>query len=360
MVLRLHTRLCEQLGIQYPIVQAGMAGGPTTAALVAAVSEAGGLGTLGAAYMSPEAVRETVREIRKRTERPFAVNLFAVSMKDDLSRVEEVQRMLHPLREEMGISEGAFHFTTPNTFTEQFQVLIEEQVPIISTAFGILKEEDMRLAKEEKRTVITMVTSVKEALTAQEQGADILVAQGSDAGGHRGTFSLENHPYGVNVGTFSLVPQVVDAVEIPVIAAGGIMDGRGLVAALALGARGVQLGTRFLTAAESGAHPAYKQALLDSTEESTVITKAFSGRPARGIRNTFIRHVEQSGTEPLPFPSQNTATSDIRKEAARQNNPGYMSLWAGQAARLLKADMKASDIVQELVQEAASLLHRDG
>lgn len=357
MELHLHTALCEQLGIHYPIVQAGMAGGPTTAALVAAVSEAGGLGTLGAAYMEPKAIRETIREIRRLTNRPFAVNLFAVSMEDDLSRIDEVQRMLHSLREQLGISQGALHFSTPDPFSEQFQILLEEQVPVISTAFGVLNDEAMRLAKQEKRTVIAMVTSVNEALMAEEQGADILVAQGSDAGGHRGTFSLENYAYGVNVGTFSLVPQVVDAVQVPVIAAGGIMDGRGLAAALALGAQAVQLGTRFLAAVESGAHPAYKQALLESTEESTVITKAFSGRPARGIRNAFIRHVEQSGIAPLPFPSQNTATGDIRKEAARQNNPEYMPLWAGQATRLLKADTKASDIVQEIMQEAASILN---
>lgn len=357
MALHLHTALCEQLDIHYPIVQAGMAGGPTTAALVAAVSEAGGLGTLGAAYMEPKAIRETIREIRRLTNRPFAVNLFAVSMEDDLSRIDEVQRMLHSLREQLGISQGALHFSTPDPFSEQFQILLEEQVPVISTAFGVLNDEAMRLAKQEKRTVIAMVTSVNEALMAEEQGADILVAQGSDAGGHRGTFSLENHAYGVNVGTFSLVPQVVDAVQVPVIAAGGIMDGRGLAAALALGAQAVQLGTRFLAAVESGAHPAYKQALLESTEESTIVTKAFSGRPARGIRNAFIHHVEQSGIAPLPFPSQNTATGDIRKEAARQNNPEYMSLWAGQATRLLKADTKASDIVQEIMQEAASILN---
>nr|WP_313788057.1 nitronate monooxygenase [Paenibacillus larvae] len=234
MALHLHTALCEQLGIHYPIVQAGMAGGPTTAALVAAVSEAGGLGTLGAAYMEPKAIRETIREIRRLTNRPFAVNLFAVSMEDDLSRIDEVQRMLHSLREQLGISQGALHFSTPDPFSEQFQILLEEQVPVISTAFGVLNDEAMRLAKQEKRTVIAMVTSVNEALMAEEQGADILVAQGSDAGGHRGTFSLENYAYGVNVGTFSLVPQVVDAVQVPVIAAGGIMDGRGLLRLLPL------------------------------------------------------------------------------------------------------------------------------
>jgi len=234
--------------------------------------------------------------------------------------------------------------------------LLEEEVPVISTAFGVLPDDAMREAKAAGRTVMTMVTTVEEAKLAEEKGADVLVAQGSDAGGHRGTFDITKHPYGANIGTFSLVPQIVDNVRVPVVAAGGVMDGRGLVAALALGAQGVQLGTRFLTSAESGAHPAYKKALLESTEEDTVITKAFSGRPARGIRNAFIDHVENSGVAPLPFPSQNTATGDIRKEAAAQNDPRYLSLWAGQATRLLTDGDRAEEIVKEIIAQAQELL----
>ncbi|GEN35713.1 MULTISPECIES: NAD(P)H-dependent flavin oxidoreductase [Aneurinibacillus] len=356
MKLDLQTELCRRLNITYPVIQAGMAGGPTTAEMVAGVSNAGGLGKLGAAYMVPDAIRDTVRAIRRLTDRPFGVNLFTVDMTDDLSRVREVQRMLDPLREELGIAHGKEDLRTPNWFAEQFQVLLEEEVPVISTAFGVLPDDAMREAKAAGRTVMTMVTTVEEAKLAEEKGADVLVAQGSDAGGHRGTFDITKHPYGANIGTFSLVPQIVDNVRVPVVAAGGVMDGRGLVAALALGAQGVQLGTRFLTSAESGAHPAYKKALLESTEEDTVITKAFSGRPARGIRNAFIDHVENSGVAPLPFPSQNTATGDIRKEAAAQNDPRYLSLWAGQATRLLTDGDRAEEIVKEIIAQAQELL----
>lgn len=162
---------------------------------------------------------------------------------------------------------------------------------------------------------------------------------------------------GTNIGTFALVPQIVDRVKIPVIAAGGVMDGRGLVAALVLGAQGVQMGTRFLTAAESGAHPAYQQALLQSTEESTVITKAFSGRPARGVLNEFIRQWDAGGVEPLPFPTHNTVTRDVRNAAARQNNADYMSLWAGQGTRLLTSGQKAEEIMAEIINQALALLH---
>jgi nitronate monooxygenase len=354
--LRLQTELCRQLDITYPIIQSGMAGGPTTVEMVSAVSRAGGLGTLGAAYMEPEAIREAVRVIRCLTDRPFGVNLFVADMTDDFSRVREVQQILNPIRQELGIAPGNEQLRTPDRFIEQFQVLLEEDVPVISTAFGVLPDGAMREAKAARRIVMTMVTTVEEARYAEEQGADIIVAQGSDAGGHRGTFDIEKHPYGANIGTFSLVPQVVDSIRIPVVAAGGVMDGRGLVAALALGAQGVQIGTRFLTAAESGAHPVYQKALLESTEESTVITKAFSGRPARGIRNAFIEHVENSGVEPLPFPSQNTATGDIRRAAAAQNNPQYLSLWAGQATRLLTDGEHAEEIMKQIISQAREIV----
>ncbi|WP_074011133.1 NAD(P)H-dependent flavin oxidoreductase [Numidum massiliense] len=367
MTLRIHTPLCERLQIHYPIVQAGMAGGVTSVDMVAGVAEAGGLGTLGAAYMAPEAIRQAIRNIRAKTERPFAVNLFATSLQDDFSRVEEVATVLQPIREKLGIISAEADRTaevaakvsslqTPDRFTEQFEVLLSEQVPVISTAFGVLPEDAMREAHAAGCTVIAMVTTVQEAQLAEEKGAHVIVAQGSDAGGHRGTFDVAKHPHGANVGTFSLVPQIVDSVRIPVIAAGGIMDGRGLVAALALGAQGVQMGTQFLTTRESSAHPAYKQALWESTEESTTITNAFSGRPARGLRNAFIEAVESSGVAPLPFPSQNTITSDIRRAAAAQNEAQYMSLWAGQATRLLNDGVSAEEVIHRIVDEATRIL----
>lgn len=354
----LHTPLCELLGIDLPIIQAGMAGGPATPSLVAAVSAAGGLGTLGAAYMEPEAIREAVRAVRRLTDKPFAANLFVAPMRDDYSRYAEVQPVLDRIGAELDLAPraGISPPATPDRLERQFAVLLEEGVPVISTAFGPLPEPLGRAAREAGRIVATMVTTVEEALTAEAAGSDILVAQGSDAGGHRGTFDTSRRPYGALVGTFSLVPQIADRVKAPVVAAGGVMDGRGLAAALLLGAQGVQLGTRFLTAAESGAHPAYKEALLAASEDDTVITRWFSGRPARGLRNRFIEAAEQSGLEPLPFPSQNTATGPIRQAAAERNDAQYMSLWAGQALRLLTRDTPAARIVREIADEARSRL----
>jgi len=357
MSIRLQTELCKIFQIRYPLFLAGLAGGPSTVKLVAAVSNAGGLGTLGAAYMEPDAIRDAIEEIRKLTDKPFAVNLFAVQMSDCNAGIEEAQLELNRARDTLNIPHAAMEpIETPDRFAEQIAVLLEQKVPVISTAFGVLPEPFMREAKAAGIKVVTMATTVHEALLAEQSGCDAVVAQGSEAGGHRGTFDVSIHPMGANIGTFALVPQVTDQVRIPVVAAGGIMDGRGFVAALALGAQGVQMGTRFLTAIESGAHAAYKQALLGSTEESTVITKVFSGRPARGVRNEFIRQWDASGLEPLPFPTQNTATRDIRSAAAQQSNADYMSLWAGQATRLLTNGQSAEAIVAETMEQARTLL----
>jgi nitronate monooxygenase len=357
MRIQLETNLCTMFNIRYPIFLAGMAGGPGTVELVAAVSNAGGLGTLGAAYMTPSAIRKAIREIRQLTDAPFGVNLFSIQLTDNNERTKEVQRELNQVRDQLGITHAAEEpVVTPDHFEEQFAVVLEEKVPVISTAFGVLPEPLMRQAKSAGMRIVTMVTTVNEAILAEQSGCDAIVAQGSEAGGHRGTFDISNHPMGANIGTFALVPQIVDCVRIPVVAAGGIMDGRGLVAALALGAQGVQMGTRFLTSHESGAHAAYQKALLNSTEESTVITKVFSGRPARGVRNPFIRQWDASGVEPLPFPTQNTATRDIRNAAASQSNADYMSLWAGQGTRMLTSGQNAGHIVTETIQQAMSIL----
>lgn len=355
-MIALKTRFCELFGIEYPIIQAGMAGGSTTVELVSSVSEAGGLGVLGAAYMTPDALRAAIGDIARQTSKPFGVNLFAAEAEDDFSRLEEVQQILNPFRTELGITQPPASLASPDWSGEQFEICLEFGVPVISTAFGCLSAEQMARAKSKNIKVVAMVTTVEEAKIAERAGVDAIVAQGSEAGGHRSTFTLGRHPFGAQIGTMSLVPQTVDAVGIPVVAAGGIADGRGLVASLFLGAQAVQIGTRFLSSKESAAHEVYKQALFESTEESTVITKSFSGRPARGIKNRFIEEFEQKNIEPLPFPSQNTATKDIRAAAAKAANPEFMSLWAGQSTRMLTHEMAAADIVRTIMREAEQLL----
>ncbi len=358
-MITLQTPLCDVLDIKYPIIQAGMAGGSTTVELIANVCNAGGLGSLGAAYMMPDDMRKTIRDIKQQTDRPFAVNLFCVEdiiNPNEKKHEHEVKEVLISLGKNLGIKEEYIQFQTPDLFNERFQVLIEEEVPIISTAFGILPVDKMEATKQRKIKVISMVTTVKEAMIAEKAGVNVIVAQGNDAGGHRSTFDIKEHPQGANIGTFSLIPQVVENVNIPVVAAGGVMNGRGLVAALALGAQGVQMGTKFLGSKESGIHPLYKKALFDSTEEHTVITKNFSGRPARGIKNKFIEEFDRTGVDPLAYPIQNTATSYIRKEAFKQNQIECMALWAGQGLRLIHHENHAEMIIKELMDEAEKIL----
>ncbi|MGC5772900.1 NAD(P)H-dependent flavin oxidoreductase [Paenibacillus pabuli] len=357
MAIQLKTNLCDVFNIRYPIVLAGMAGIPHMVPMVSAVSNAGGLGTLGAAYMSPSDIKEAIRGIRKLTQEPFSINIFSVMGADQYSNFNQVNESLNGIRTSLGISHPVVNdIRTPDYFEEQFKILLDEKVPIVSTTFGLISEKLMEKAKRAGIQIVNTATTVDEAVQAEQRGCDVIVAQGTEAGGHRGTFDVSSRPMGANIGTMALVPQIVDRVKIPVIAAGGIMDGRGLVAALSLGAQGIQMGTRFLTAAESGVHPAYKKALLESTEESTVVTNAFSGRPARGITNAFIRRWDENHIEPLPFPTQNTLTRDIRNASSRLNNPDYMALWAGQGTRMLKANQEVSSIIHQVMDEAQRII----
>ena len=246
-MINLKTEICDVLNIKYPIIQAGMAGGATTPELIAEVSKAGGLGILGAAYMKPEDIRQAINDIRKLTDKPFAVNLFCVDNSADLDaeKKEAVMTELLKIGKDLDVSEADIQFNTTDYFNEQFRILIEEKVPVISTAFGLLSEDKVKEAKDAGMKITAMITTVEEAVLAEKSGADIIVAQGSDAGGHRGTFDLTRHENGADIGTFSLVPQVRDKVNIPVAAAGGVNDSRSLAAALVLGAAGVQIGTRF-------------------------------------------------------------------------------------------------------------------
>ncbi|WP_028776957.1 NAD(P)H-dependent flavin oxidoreductase [Shimazuella kribbensis] len=354
----LDTNFCSVFGIRYPVVLAGMAGGPSTPELVATISRAGGLGTLGAAYMTPEKIREAIRSIRKLTDAPFAVNLFISQMQTSTVPIERnVQYTLNQMRDDLGLPQKYdTSITITDNFDQQFAVLIEEKVPVISTAFGILSNRYRDQAKAAGVKLIAMATTVEEAILAEKAGCDAVVAQGMEAGGHRGTFDVSDQSMGANVGLFSLLPQIVDHLHIPVLAAGGIMDGRGLVAALALGASGVQMGTKFLTTIESGAHPAYKQALIKAKTEDVVLTTVFSGRPARGIKNRFMEHWEKIGVQPMHFPIQNSLTRDIRDAASAENNTDYMSLWAGQGVGILTQEQYAEEVFLEIVGEANRLL----
>jgi nitronate monooxygenase len=351
----MNTKITEAVDIEYPIVQGPMAGGPTTPELVAAVSNAGGLGSLGAAYLPPKKLREQIREIRDLTQRPFNVNLLIPSPFEAVpERIERANSLLARYREELGIEVPEGYAPFEEDFYNQLEVVLEERVPVFSFTFGSLESRLVERLKEKGTTVIGTATTVREGLRLQEEGIDVVVAQGAEAGGHRGTF-LSDHRDAL-IGTMALVPQMVDVLSVPVIAAGGIMDGRGLVAALALGAEAVQMGTAFLVCEESGAHPEFKRAVLEASEDETAVTRAFSGRAARGVKNRVLNEVGEHEEELPPFPIQNTLTKDIRAAAQKQNRPEFMSLWSGQAVRLAHPTGVA-ELVRSVVKGAEVVLH---
>ncbi|WLR61911.1 NAD(P)H-dependent flavin oxidoreductase [Guptibacillus hwajinpoensis] len=360
-VLWNETLVTSILNIEYPIVQAGMAGGVTTPQLVASVSNTGGLGSLGAGYMTPDQMRVAIKEIKQITTRAFAVNLF-IPEEDHSSNevVEKTKQVLQRYAAKLGIEDYSYtekpFSALKKEYKEKLKILIEEDVPVCSFTFGLPSKEEVQQLKRKGIILIGTATTVNEAIINEESGMDLVVMQGAEAGGHRGTFDSEVDSS--LVGISSLIPQTVDAIKIPVIAAGGIMDGRGILSMLVLGAEAVQMGTAFVTCEESGAHPLHKQAILTSTEEQTMITPVFSGKSARGIKNDFIIEMTESNIPMLPgYPVLNTLTKEIRKQAAVQNHPEWMSLWSGQSPRL-STSKSAEEIIRCSVSEVKNIINR--
>jgi nitronate monooxygenase len=350
--------LHSRIGIEHPIIQAPMAGGATTPALVSAVSNAGALGFIGAAYLTPDQILEQARIVRERTERPFGINLFVpVPQTSAPASVEAALEALAPYHAELGLAKPAVPARTAQDFDDQLAAAAESGAAVFSFTFGLLSESAMSVVRSRGMLVVGTATTVEEAVALERSGVDAVVAQGSEAGAHRGTFGAAPFEAAM-VGTMALVPQVADVVRVPVIASGGIMDGRGIAASLALGAAAVQMGTAFLLAEESGIPDGYKDAIVGARETDTRVTRAFSGRAARGIANRFMDEVEALGAAAnLGYPAQNALTRPLRTAAAKQNRPEFLSLWAGQGLRLARR-APAGSIVRHLVSETDATLRR--
>lgn len=346
------TRLTQLLGIRHPILLAGMAGGPTTPELVAAVSRGGGLGVFGAHNVPLDTLRGNIRRARAAADgAPIGINVLLAAPTDASTTPEAVHGGLTGVRVCFGLEPTpAPPAAAPPAMVELVSTALEEGVEVIAVGLGD-PAPIATLAHDAGAKVVAMVTTVDEARHVVASGADVVVAQGWEAGGHRSTFLTGPDEGLPSVGTFALVPQVAAAVDVPVVAAGGVMDGAGLAAALCLGADGVQLGTRFLGAREAGVPDSYRERLRKAQDVDTRIIRAVSGRPARGVPNTIVSQLESVGGT-LGWPRQAAAWSDIRTHAVREGDAEHFPLWAGQAAgRLDEESREAAQIVADIIAE---------
>lgn len=349
--------LTEKLGIQYPIIQGPFGGGLSTIELLSTVSNAGGLGSFGAHIVSPSQIHELVSDIRTSTDKPFAINLWVSDHDEgglDMQRdaFEDYVGYFQPYYEALNIAPPSFPEKYTERYEEQVQALIDAKPPVFSFVFGIPSEDILEQCRRKGIITIGAATTLDEALAIEAAGVDIVLATGLEAGGHRVSFLDE--PENSLYGGLALIPQIAERVRIPVIAAGGISDARGVKAALSLGAQGVQMGTAFLACEESGTSQMHKELLFSKAAYKTVLSRAFTGRLARFISNELIRSIDSQDDLPLPFPIQSFFTSALKREASQQGNREFASLYAGQGAPLLKHN-KASDLLASIVADMNQL-----
>ncbi len=342
-------RITDLFGIKYPILQAPMAI-VTNPRLAANAANAGGLGSLGCAVTPPETMREQIREFRELSDGAHKLHInFFVHDRPARNAEEEVRvkGLLQPFYDSLDAgevpdpSEKFFPYSA-----KAHAVILEERVEIVSFHFGLPSDGKLNALKANGALIMSSATTVAEAKALEAKGVDAIIAQSWEAGGHRGTFLGDFD--GGTIGGMSLIPQIVDAVSAPVIAAGGIADGRGVVAALALGASAVQLGTAFLLCPESNVTDPHRKALRSCEAEDTRLTRAFSGRPARSLRNRYLDEYAPRDHELLPFPLMNPLSGPLRAASDKAGLPDGLPLWSGQSAPMISAT-GAADVVANLV-----------
>ncbi len=350
-------RLIDLFKTEFPIVLAPMAG-VMDAELVIAVAEGGGLGSLPSAMLSPEKAREQVNIIRQRVRAPVNMNFFChTPVALEAAAEARWKTRLAGYYSELGLDPAApINAANRAPFDAGFCEVVEELKPeIVSFHFGLPDQALLKRVKAAGCLVISSATTVKEAVWLEQHGADAVIAQGAEAGGHRAMFLTEN--IGEQPGTFALVPQVVDAVKVPVIAAGGIADGRGIAAAFALGAAGVQIGSAYLRCPESKVTPGGRKALAEARDDSTVITNVMTGRPARGVQNRVMREVGPISADAPAFPHAATALGPLKAAAEKQGRVDFTNLWAGQAVALGR-EVPAAELTRDLAKSALARLRQ--
>jgi nitronate monooxygenase len=351
------TSFTRKLGLRYPIVQGPFGGGNSSVDLAGAVSEAGGLGSFGLQGMEPAAIAATIAALKTRTRAPFSVNLWVSTEDAGAGSVSAAQRAAAlepflPLYRELGLTPPQPSTAPRPRFEDQAEAVLAAQPPALSFVFGVPPAGVLARCRELGIRTLGTATTVDEGLALERAGVDVVVASGFEAGGHRGSF-LRTAESSLT-GTFALVPQMADALRIPVVAAGGIADGRGIAAALTLGASGVQIGTAFLACEESNAWAGHRAALRAGPRR-TLLTRAFSGRLARGLANRLVEHVAERAAPALPYPIQAELSAGLRAEAQRRGEVELVALWAGQAAPLVR-HRKAAELLASLVAETEDLL----
>jgi nitronate monooxygenase len=349
------TPFAHKVGIRLPIIAAPMAGGPSTQELVAACSAAGVLGSFGCAYTQPAEMKRQAEWVRTRTREPFGINLFVAPQPDPIP----------PDAQRAALDAVAAYYTElglppPGPVTAPYAPNLEEQLDAVEEIRPRVLTIHLGLAPERvsRFKALGMVLGgsancVAEARALEAAGFDFVIAQGGEAGGHRGSYLRD--AYQSLTGTLALTRMIVRAVKIPVVAAGGIMDGAGIAAVLALGAQAAQLGTAFIPCSESGAPQVHKDLLLQAQEDETRVTEKFSGKPARGLANRFMREME--GKPVLTFPAQNLVTAKLRQASAKAGKPDFVAMWAGQAAALSRA-LPAAELIKTLEYELNASLEK--
>lgn len=349
------TDAARLLQVQFPIVQGPFGGGGSTAQLTAAVSNAGGLGSYGAYGLEPEQIVSVISQIAERTRGSFAVNLW-VSTHDvpeaDMTRerFDAAVQQLQPLYAAFGVDPPDYPERFAPTFDEQVEALLDARPPVASFVFGIPDEGVLEACRRKGIVTVATASTPDEAVAIDQAGVDVIVASGMEAGGHRVSFLHDAEQ--VLIGSIALIPLVVDHVRAPVIAAGGIADARGILAALDLGAQGVQIGTAFLVTDESGASPEHKQELLSAP--ATQLTRALTGRLARGVPNTLMRSLTE-GAPAIPFPYQGHLLQPLLRRAAADGDPELGKLWGGQAAGLVRR-CAAAELMETLTHDVREML----
>ena len=354
--MKLVTPLSEKFGISVPVIQAPMAGGPSSQGLVAACSAAGALGAFGFAYTQPEEMKKQSAWVRTKTDKPFGINLFTSSQPGavDAASQRGAIEAVAGFYKELGLPvPDAVKAPYAPELEAQFDAVAEIKPRVVTCHLADFPPARVKQFKQAGILVGGSANCVAEAKHLESLGFDFVIAQGGEAGGHRGSYLRD--PYASLTGTLALVRMIVRAVKVPVVAAGGIMDGSGIAAALALGAQVAQLGTAFLPCPESGASQVHKDLLLKATEDDTRITEKFSGKPARGLANRFMKEMEKAPQ--LVFPAQNSVTGKLRQASAKAGKPDFVALWSGQAAPLCRA-LPAAELVARLEAETIESIQK--